>query len=75
VFLEEGKMAWKARDVMILKQGLISFADQEGANLSALCRQYGIDRKTGRKWLRRYYPVDFHPYCRSIAMPAKNLFQ
>jgi len=28
-------------------------ATREGVNLSALCRQYGISRKTGYKWLRR----------------------
>ena len=39
---------------MSLKQEFVLFAGQEGANLSALCRQFGIDRKTGGKWLRRY---------------------
>jgi transposase InsO family protein len=39
---------------MSLKQEFVLFAGQEGGNLSALCRQFGIDRKTGRKWLRRY---------------------
>jgi transposase len=26
----------------------------EGANISVLCRHYGISRKTGYKWLKRY---------------------
>jgi transposase-like protein len=47
-------MVWKARSTMSLKQEFVLFAGQEGANLSALCRRFGIDRKTGRKWLRRY---------------------
>jgi transposase-like protein len=25
-----------------------------GANISALCREYGISRQTGHKWLRRF---------------------
>jgi hypothetical protein len=54
VFLEEGKMVWKAKNVISLKLEFVLFAGQEGANMSALCRRYGIDRKTGRKWLRRY---------------------
>ncbi|MDR1648116.1 MAG: hypothetical protein LBR88_08805 [Zoogloeaceae bacterium] len=37
---------------MSLKQEFVLFAGQEGAN--ALCRQFGIDRKTGRKGLWRY---------------------
>jgi transposase-like protein len=47
-------MVWKAKDVMTLKREFVLLAGQEGANMSALCRQYGIDRKTGRKWLLRY---------------------
>jgi transposase len=26
-----------------------------GANIAALCREYGISRQTGHKWLRRYH--------------------
>jgi hypothetical protein len=37
-----------------LKQEFVLFAGQERANLSALCRRFGIDRKTGGKWLRCY---------------------
>jgi transposase InsO family protein len=31
----------------------VRFASREDANMSALCRQSGISRKTGYKWLRR----------------------
>lgn len=32
----------------------VLLARQEDANVSALCRRYGISRKTGYKWLARY---------------------
>jgi transposase InsO family protein len=36
------------------RQEFVRLASQEGANLSALCRGFGISRKTGYKWLARY---------------------
>lgn len=33
-------------------------ASQPGANVSALCREYGISRKTGHKWLVRWDQED-----------------
>lgn len=47
-------MSWQPTDTMSLKTGFMHFAQQRGANLSALCAGYGISRKTGYKWLRRY---------------------
>jgi transposase InsO family protein len=32
----------------------VTWAVEEGAKLSALCRRFGISRKIGYKWLRRY---------------------
>lgn len=32
----------------------IEKATASGANVSALCREYGISRQTGHKWIRRY---------------------
>lgn len=39
---------------MSLRKEFIIQARQEGVNFSALCRRYGISRKTGYKWLARY---------------------
>jgi len=39
---------------MSLKLEFVKLADQEGANMSALCRRFDISRPTGYKWLRRY---------------------
>ena len=46
-------MPWKESTPMSERSEFVSFATREGVNLSALCRQYGISRKTGYKWLRR----------------------
>jgi len=47
-------MPWKARDVMSLRREFVELAMQEGANMSALCRRYGISRTAAYKWLARY---------------------
>ena len=39
---------------MSLKLEFVQLADQEEANMSALCRRFDISRPTGYKWLRRY---------------------
>ncbi len=36
------------------KLKFIEKASTPGANISELCREYGISRQTGHKWLRRY---------------------
>lgn len=47
-------MPWQERNRMSLRLEFVRFAQQEGANVAALCRQFGIARKTGYKWLGRY---------------------
>jgi putative transposase len=39
---------------MSLKLEFVQKATEKGANISALCREYGITRQTGHKWLKRY---------------------
>lgn len=39
---------------MSLKLEFIEKAKRRGTRMSALCREYGISRETGYKWLRRY---------------------
>jgi putative transposase len=36
------------------KMEFIRLAVRRGANISALCREHGISRQTGHKWLKRY---------------------
>jgi transposase-like protein len=41
-------------DQMCLRREFVELASVEGANISALCRRFGVSRKTGYKWLKRY---------------------
>ena len=47
-------MPWKVQNLMSSRGEFISLATQPGANVSQLCRRFGISRKTGNKWLSRY---------------------
>src|SRR5271170_3026768 len=38
---------------MSLREEFVMFALQEQANVSALCRRFGVSRKIGYKWLGR----------------------
>jgi transposase InsO family protein len=46
-------MPWLEVSVMELRMEFVTLARQPGANVSALCRGFGISRKTGYKWLSR----------------------
>lgn len=48
-------MPWQEVSIVSARSEFVAFAHREGANISALCRQYGISRKTGYKWLNRFY--------------------
>lgn len=47
-------MPWQAVDTVDLRREFVQFATQGRRQVSALCRRYGISRKTGNKWLKRY---------------------
>ncbi len=47
-------MPFAERTVEALRREFAVLANQEGANLSELCRRYGISRPTGRLWRERY---------------------
>jgi putative transposase len=44
---------------MSSKVEFVEAASQPGANVSELCRQHGISRQTGHKWLKRYRETGF----------------
>lgn len=46
-------MPWQERSIMSERQEFLAFASQEGANVRALCRHFGISAKTAYKWLAR----------------------
>jgi transposase InsO family protein len=47
-------MPWKENTTMSQRQEFVREALKEGANIRALCREYGITPRTGYKWIRRY---------------------
>ena len=47
-------MPWKETCVMDQRIEFVLKASQPQANLSALCREFGISRRIGYKWLERY---------------------
>lgn len=47
-------MPWKECCAMSERGELARFAQIDGCNLSELCRRFGVSRKTGYKWLKRY---------------------
>jgi transposase InsO family protein len=47
-------MPFQERSAMSLKWEFVMLAQQPGTNLSALCRQFGISRPTGYRWLERH---------------------
>lgn len=46
-------MSWETKTVMEQRKQFVIDAMVEDANISALCRQYDISRKTGYKWIKR----------------------
>src|SRR5215204_4552748 len=47
-------MPWKDCSAMSLREEFVTLAGAEGANVSLLCRRFGVSRRTGYKWLARY---------------------
>ena len=46
-------MSWKEWSIMSQREEFVRLAGLEEANISLLCRRFGISRKTGYKWIRR----------------------
>lgn len=46
-------MSWETKTVMEQRKQFIIAASAEDANISELCRGFGISRKTGHKWINR----------------------
>ena len=50
-------MPWKETDAMEQRRHFVVRAKQAGANVSELCREFGVSRQSGYRWLRRYAEV------------------
>src|SRR3954454_8510801 len=46
-------MPWMTKNTVILRLEFVTLARAPGANVAALCRRFGISRKSGYKWLAR----------------------
>lgn len=46
-------MPWEQRTVMKQREAFVAAAENKEGSMSALCRAYGISRKTGYKWVKR----------------------
>jgi putative transposase len=47
-------MPWKEHPIVDLREQFVLRAKAPGANISALCREFEISRKTGHKWIARF---------------------
>src|SRR5262245_18167350 len=47
-------MPWREQRAMSQKVEFVERAMKAGARISTLCREYGISRETGYKWLNRF---------------------
>ena len=47
-------MPWTVCDAMSQRREFVALAGAEGANMSELCRRFGISRRVGYKWRGRY---------------------
>ena len=47
-------MPWQVNTVMSQRIEFVQLATQADVNFSALCRAFGISRKTGYKWRQRF---------------------
>ena len=51
-------MPFKTKTAMEQKLEFVTLADSEGANISKLCRRFGISRVTGYTWIGRHKKGD-----------------
>lgn len=58
---------------MDLREEFVLKAKAPGANISALCREYGVSRKTGHKWLARFEAGGTHALSELSRRPHRAL--
>jgi putative transposase len=57
---------------MSLKMEFVERASKPEANVSALCREFGVSRETGHKWLRRFRQYGYDGLEEKSRRPAKS---
>jgi len=68
-------MPWKAKAVMFLREEFIVRAERGDASVAALCREYGISRKTAYKWLTRFEKGGFRALADMVKKPRSSPLQ
>ncbi len=63
-------MPWEAKTVMEQREQFVSEVMARKNTVSALCRKYGVSRKTGYKWLKR--AADGLPLCDQSRRPHRQ---
>lgn len=62
-------MSWKTMDVREQRVRFVIQASQGEANLAGVCREFGISRPTGYRWLRRYQAKGVAGVCEQSRRP------
>jgi putative transposase len=62
-------MAWLKVDPMEQRVQFVLKANQQSESMAALCRQFGISRKTGYKWRHRFRTHGLHGLCDQSRRP------
>jgi len=65
-------MPWKEATKVELKEEFVMLAEQPNANMSQLCRRFGISRPTGYKWLARYRAEGFEGLTERSRRPHRS---
>jgi len=47
-------LSWKAVNTVSLRLEFVELAVKENANITELCRRFGVSRPTGYKWIKRF---------------------
>ena len=65
-------MPWKECLPMDLRKEFVQLAQVDGVNVASLCRRYGISRKTGYKWMRRFSIAGLEALCDQSRRPHRS---
>ena len=66
-------MPWKVKSLMSERHEFCELALMQGSKLTVLCKHYGISRKTGYKWLKRYLADGYDGLCDHSRRPHRIL--
>jgi len=65
-------VGWKESDCVSQRQEFVRLAEAEGFSMTELCQRFGVSRKTGYKWLRRWKAEGFSGLTDRSRRPKKS---